>query len=756
LKPSVILTILFVSLLIVGSLTARAQMQPPAQVQGGTGLPDFSGFSLINSFARLPAQRTSLGTLCEVRRASIDEVASKVQNALQNVRESADPAAAVRLHNALATVRLYKGDVSGAIAQFDAGLRIAHQHSTGNPKLAAMETIVLAALGIAHMRRGEVENCAINHNADMCIFPLSIAGRHTLRSGSERAIEYFERYLQREPSSLEIRWLLNVTYQTLGGYPDKVPKAYLIPPSAFESKENIGRFVDIAPSLGLDTVGDAGGSIVDDFDNDGFLDIVETSFDPCQPMRAFRNNGDGTFSDISARSHLAEQLGGINSVQTDFNNDGWLDIYVMRGGWEWPMRNSLLRNNRDGTFSDVTLESGLLSVDHPTHSAAWSDFDNDGWVDIFVGHEHTPSQLFRNKGDGTFEDVSAKAGVNRTAFTKGVAWGDYDDDGYADLYVSNYGEDNFLYHNRGDGTFEEVAKQVNVEKPKWSFPTWFWDYDNDGLLDLFVASYYFADGEWVRPYLGLPRQGDSMKLYRNTGKGTFADVTQETGLDRSVAAMGANFGDVDNDGFLDFYLGTGAPTYTALMPNLLFRNHDGKYFVEISSSSGTGHLQKGHGVSFADLDNDGDEDLFENLGGAVPGDKYNSVLFANPGHTNNWISIKLVGVKSNRAGIGAKIKLTLKGGPAGAIKYREVSSGGSFGASPLMQHIGIGKATRIASIEVTWPASRTRQEFKNVAPNQFIEIKELEKTYIKRRIQGINWKPSGGADKHTGHRNPRR
>jgi hypothetical protein len=191
------------------------------------------------------------------------------------------------------------------------------------------------------------------------------------------------------------------------------------------------------------------------------------------------------------------------------------------------------------------------------------------------------------------------------------------------------------------------------------------------------------------------------------------------------------------------------------MPNLLYRNHGGKYFVEISSSSGTGHLQKGHGVSFADLDNDGDEDIFENLGGAVPGDKYNSVLFANPGHANNWISLRLIGVKSNRAAIGAKIKLTLKGtGSESAIRYREVSSGGSFGASPLTQHVGIGKASRIASIEITWPASRTRQEFTNVLPNQFLEIKEFEKTYTKRRIQRITWKRSSGADRHTGHRTP--
>jgi tetratricopeptide (TPR) repeat protein len=408
-------------------------MQPPAQLQDGSGLPDFSGFNLVDSFAKLPRERTKLETLCEIRSLSLEQATSAIEAALQASSESADPAKAIRLHNASATVYLFKGDTANAIAHFEQALRIAEAHLTENPRFPAMRNIDLAALGIAHMRRGEVDNCVTNRSADRCIFPLTVGARHSLRSGSERAIEYFERYLEREPSSLEVRWLLNVAYQTLGQYPDKVPRAYLIPPAALESKENIGRFVDVAPSLGLDTMGSAGGSIVDDFDNDGFLDVVETSFDPCQPMRAFRNNGDGTFSDASTRSHLAEQLGGINSVQTDFNNDGLLDVFVMRGGWQWPMRNSLLRNNGNGTFSDVTSESGLLSVDHPTHSAAWADFDNDGWLDVFIGHEHTPSQLFRNKGDGTFEDVSTRAGVNRAAFTKGVAWGDYDDDGYPDL-----------------------------------------------------------------------------------------------------------------------------------------------------------------------------------------------------------------------------------------------------------------------------------------------------------------------------------
>jgi len=609
---------------------------------------------------------------------------------------------------------------------------------------------VAASIGVAYLRKGEVDNCARNHNAEMCIFPLSANARHTDVTGSTKAIEYFQRYLAADPSNLEVRWLLNIAHQTLGTYPASVPKAFLIPPSAFASKEDIGKFVDVAPGLGLDTVGNAGGTIVDDFDNDGLLDIVQTGVDMCEAMHMWRNNGDGTFSDVSARSGLSEQLGGINCVQTDYNNDGWIDIFVTRGGWEFPMRNSLLRNNRDGTFADVTAESGLMDTTQRTHSAAWADYDGDGWLDVFVGHELTPSQLFRNKGDGTFEDVSARSGVNQIAYTKGDVWGDYDDDGRPDLYVSNFNGDNFLYHNNGDGTFTDVATKLGVEKPSASFPCWFWDYDNDGRLDIWVGSYTFSGGQWVRPYLGLPPQLETMKLFRNVGKGAFADVTKEVGLDRAVAPMGVNFGDLDNDGHLDFYLGTGNPSYSAVMPNLMFRNHDGKYFVDVTTSTGTGQLQKGHGIAFADIDNDGDEDLYSNVGGAIPGDKYNKQLFQNPGHGNSWIAIKLVGTKANRAAIGAKIKITLVG-PSGArsIRYREVSSGGSFGASPLMQHIGLGKATKIASIEVVWPGSGTRQVFENVAANRFVELKESE-GLVTRQIAKFALKAIK-APAHHGH-----
>jgi hypothetical protein len=213
--------------------------------------------------------------------------------------------------------------------------------------------------------------------------------------------------------------------------------------------------------------------------------------------------------------------------------------------------------------------------------------------------------------------------------------------------------------------------------------------------------------------------------------------------------MGANFGDLDNDGFLDFYLGTGAPSYAALVPNVMFRNHDGKAFVDVTSSTGTGHLQKGHGVAFADVDNDGDQDIFLNVGGYVPGDSYNKVLFANPGQGNNWISVKLVGARTNRAAIGAKIRITLAGG---GLRYREVTSGGSFGASPLAQSIGLGKADRIEKLEVWWPGSGAWQTFRDVAANQAIVIREGESAFTKRERRTFSMATSPRSPEHVDHR----
>jgi hypothetical protein len=464
--------------------------------------------------------------------------------------------------------------------------------------------------------------------------------------------------------------------------------------------------------------------------------VFFTSVDYCAPVRLYRNRGDGTFEERTEAAGLSGQLGGINTIQTDFDNDGLIDIFIMRGGWESSMRNSLLRQNADGTFTDVTREAGLLDSNRATHSVAWLDYDNDGWLDVFVAHELSPSQLFRNRGDGTFEDVSAKAGVGVTAFTKGVVAGDYSGNGYPDLYLSNMFGDNILFRNNGDGTFTDVAKTLGVHVPFASFPTWFFDYDNDGHLDLFVASYPNSVEEFVKYYVKKPPATETLTLFRNRGDGTFEDVSARVNLGRIVPAMGANFGDLDNSGFLDMYLGTGTPSFGTLMPNILLKNDGGKRFLDVTSDTGTGNLQKGHGIAFVDLDNDGDLDIVLNSGGAVPGDNYQDSLYENPGGWgNNWISVKLVGVKTNRAAVGAKITVTLPAAEGGSkLRYREVTSGGSFGSNSFVQHIGLGKAKTIESIEITWPTSKTRQVFKNVPVNSRIEIKEFEKAFTLRDV----------------------
>jgi len=194
--------------------------------------------------------------------------------------------------------------------------------------------------------------------------------------------------------------------------------------------------------------------------------------------------------------------------------------------------------------------------------------------------------------------------------------------------------------------------------------------------------------------------------------------------------MGANFGDIDNDGFLDMYLGMGSPSYAALLPHVLLRNKAGKQFVDVTASSGTGELHKGHGVAFADLDNDGDEDIVAEIGGATPGDNHAMRVFENPGHGNDWIGLKLTGVKSNRSAIGARIAVTVQNEGSGRRTiYRQVTTGGTFGASPLEQHIGLGRNARIIDLEIGWPASGTRQHFTDVPKNRVLAVEELATTF---------------------------
>ncbi len=729
----------------------RLPLAGPGNVQYVLAVSGYSEVGLlVNRLAKPDGWESDLQSICEVKQRAIPTGVEQVQSFLEKIdREGVTETNAKSVEAArfsFGQVLAYQGKLDEAIEQWYAAYKVVEKYFPA--ELPTMDEV----LGAGYLQAAGMENFVFENFHAACLFPMRPDARFRKTSNIEKAIAHFSKYLEKKPDDLEGRWLLNLALMNAGRYPAAVPKPYLMPPALFESKEDIGRFVDVAPATGLKIFEMAGGMIVDDFDNDGFLDVVTSSMEDCAPMHFFHNNGDGTFTERTKQAGLLDQMGGLSMIQTDYNNDGCLDILVMRGGWEVPKRKSLLKNNCDGTFTDVTRESGIGAAPvTATQAAVWTDIDNDGNLDLVIGSENAPSQLFWNKGDGTFVEIAHAAGIDKTAFTKAVVAGDYDNDGYPDLYFSNYNGDNFLYHNNHDRTFTEVGRKLGVEKPLSSFPAWFFDYDNDGWPDIFVASYVTSVDEVARDYLHLPGKGETLKLYKNMGNGTFRDVTQETGLNHAVFAMGSNFGDVDNDGYLDMYLGTGNPSFAAVVPNVMFRNHDGKYFVDITASSGTGCLHKGHGVAFADINNDGSEDLLTELGGAVPSDKHATMLFKNPGNANDWLTVHLVGVKSNRAALGARLKVTVRNeGHAPRSIYRTVGSGGSFGASPFQQHVGLGKSAEIESLEIWWPSTNTRQIFRNVEKNQFIEVTEFEKSFktLKRKSFPLPGAESAGLAVH--------
>jgi FG-GAP-like repeat/ASPIC and UnbV/PPIC-type PPIASE domain len=688
----------------------------------------------FRSFSKPVGWNQDLRGLCEIRQKSVSSMIEQLKKSdlINTTRSSAESAFdQIEAHYALANLYAFAGTMDQAIAQWEAAYQIA------DAQLPAAMAELEEVLGIAYLHKSEMENGVYLHPGELCLFPPLHPFHYEKTADSQKAIEYFRKYLDRKPDALDVQWLLNLSYMTLGHYPDGVPPQFLIPPSAFASKENVGRFVDVSSQIGIHAFGESAGLVVDDFENNGLLDVVVSDYNQCGSMHYFHNNGDGTFADRSKESGLADQLGGFNLIQADYNNDGCLDILVLRGAWEFPQRKSLLRNNCNGTFTDVTKQSGLAEPATSTQAAVWTDLDNDGFIDLVVGNENAPMQLFHNKGDGTFEDIAGKAGIAKGGFTKAVVAADYDNDGFPDLYVSVMNGLHFLFHNNHNLTFNDVSATSGVGNLPWqSFPAMFFDYDNDGLPDLFVGSYYGSVEESIRSYLGLAPNAETVKLFKNMGDGKFSDVTKRVGLDKVFMPMGSNFGDIDNDGYLDLYLGTGNPSYASLLPNVMLRNHEGKYFVDVTASSGTGELHKGHGVAFADLGNNGVEDLLEAIGGVSPGDSHAFRVFANPGSDNDWINLHLIGVKTNRAAIGARIKITVDNAGQGKRSiYRTVGSGGSFGASPLSQHIGLGKSAHIDELEIWWPSSNTRQIFSHVSNNQFLEIAEFAKDYkrLERR-----------------------
>ena len=684
----------------------------------------------------------------------------------------------VRREWELANVFLRAGQTEEAIQRFD---KFKDFVARSRPLLHQdFVALVHRRLAISYLRLGEQDNCISRHTAESCLLPISQGGVHTVQHGSRAAIKEYLAYLAEKPDDLGARWLLNIAYMTVGEYPDQVPEKWRIDPSVFESDYDIKHFRNVAPPLGLDVAELSGGSIVEDFDGDGYLDIMASSWGLTDQLRYFRNNGDNTFTDCTEPAGLKEVFSGLNLLHADYNNDSHPDVLVLRGAW-WGstgrVPNSLLRNNGDGTFDDVTEEAGLLSF-HPSQTASWGDYDNDGWVDLFVGNESLamssdvqykkdgeyPCELFHNNGDGTFTEVAAKSGVAFIGtMLKAAVWGDYDNDGLLDLYLSCLIGHNVLYRNDGPSPeggwrFTDVTQQAGVAEPYNSFSAWFWDYDNDGWLDIFVSGYLGDVSTVAADYLGLEHKGEPPRLYRNNHQGSFTDVAKEVGLNKVLWTMGCNFGDLDNDGYLDFYVGTGDPSMESLVPNRMFRNAAGKFFQDVTTSGGFGHLQKGHGVSFGDIDNDGDQDIYSVIGGAFRGDIANNVLFENPGHGNHWITLKLEGVRSNRAAIGTRIKVSVDLKEGRRDIYTTVSTGGSFGASSLQQEIGLGQATSIHAIEITWPASRKTQVFKDVGMDQILRVIEdqpdlipVKANPVSLSVQTVLPKHSEKTDRHHHH-----
>jgi hypothetical protein len=647
----------------------------------------------------------------------------------------------------LAQEQLLAGDTRGGIDGLDSLRQLA---SFKVDSKAPRNKPFFDLLAIAYLRLGEQENCALNMSASICILPLDGAARHVREEGARRAIALYEQILRAFPDDRGSRWLLNISYMAVGGYPARVPRQWLIPGIAAVRDKTFPRFYNVASAVGLAVNNLAGGLSVEDFNRDGLLDLFMTSWGLRDPVHLFIADGKGGYVDRTNEAGLTGITGGLNTIHADYDNDGFEDILILRGAWlgdagEHPC--SLLHNRGDGTFEDVTFAAGLGSL-HPRHSAAWADFNLDGQLDLVVGNESGvangkkshPSELFVNKGNGTFSEVSRSVGIDLDAFVKGVVWSDVNNDGLPDLFASVFGGPNRLYMNRGGKSnstwrFEETALASGVRMPVMSFPTWFWDFDNDGWEDLLVLSYDIRNSGALHDavameYLGENPPVEHARLYRNKGDGAFEDVSAKTGLaGKVIYAMGSNFGDLDNDGWLDFYLGTGNPDLRSVIPNRMFRSVGGKRFDEVTMEGGFGHLQKGHATAFADFDRDGDEDIYMVMGGAYQGDMFTNVLFENPGWTGrNWITLELEGRTANRSAIGARVELVAadSGGTEHTV-YRTVGTGGSFGAGSLQLHVGLGVAVRVKRLRITWPdAARSTTSYANLEPKRAYRIVQGE------------------------------
>ena len=546
----------------------------------------------------------------------------------------------------------------------------------------------------------------------------------------ESALAVLEESMAKEKQELGARWLWLLASLAKGERPESVP-------SRLGRADASLAFRDVASKAGVDVIGRAGGSALDDFDGDGDLDLAVSSWGPRDQLRLFLNSGDGRFDEVTKAAGLEGITGGLSLSHADYDNDGWNDILVLRGGWlrsNAIFPNSLLRNRGDGTFEDVTVAAGLDGA-QPGQTGAWADYDNDGDLDLFLGHEwptraeQHPSALMRNEGDGSFVDVGAEVGLAELGWVKGATWGDYDNDDRPDLFVSQLGHPNLLMYNSGPDSegiwhFFNVADVTTVEEPRLSYPTFFFDYDNDGWLDLFVAAWDGAAlAQVAQIELGLPPLAERARLFHNERTGVFRDVTPLAGVD-AFFAISAGFSDQDGDGLLDLFVGTGGPHLPTLVPNRMLAARPGGKFTEVTVERGFGLLQTTSSLSFGDVDGDGDQDVYGVVGGWHGGDTAANVLLENPGSGHRWLTLRLIGVESNRSAIGARIHVLFETPDGPGSVHRVVDTGASSGSSSLQQEIGLGDATAVTAIEIRWPATGKTQRFEDVPLDRVLSIRE--------------------------------
>jgi tetratricopeptide (TPR) repeat protein len=552
------------------------------------------------------------------------------------------------------------------------------------------------------------------------------------------AAKAFASALQLRPT-LADRWLLRVSLEAFGADVSRLPQNLLFPLRQEEvdaMNPPALSFTDIAPELGIDRLNGNGTCAWGDYDGDGDQDLAVAGTGTF--ITLYRNDGN-KFVDVTEEAGLGHVPSGYSLNFVDYDNDGKPDLYVCLDGWSGPMPNRLFRNLGNGRFKDVSKEAGL---DDPGSGfvSLWGDLDGDGYLDLVVANgvlkDGSVLQAYRNNGNGTFSNVTTQAGLVEPPEYGGIgiALGDYDRDGDLDLFVDGFeGAPNRLYRNDGHFKFTEVAAQAGVlQPPHAGYVCFFVDYNNDGYPDILTTSL----APWPAVLQGLTSgftvqsadevHPDSSRLFRNNRDGTFTDVTFESKLYYPVGTMGAGVADLDNDGFVDIYLGVGDPRLHRLEPNRFFRNNGDGTFSDLSFFAGLGHLGKGHGVAFIDLDDDGDLDIYAQIGGHHPGDFWRNKLFRNNwGNRNNWLQVDLIGTRSNRYAVGAV--LVLKAG--GMTLYREVKGSEGFGStSPYRVSVGLGKSARIDSVTVLWP-SGLKQEFKDLTVNQRIEIKEGTDTW---------------------------